>query len=226
MSFELVQYASRETMAVQLAGLLADTLATLATETGAARIAVPGGSTPAPMLSALANAAHVPWSQVTVTLTDERWVPPTDSRSNQRMLQETLLTGAARAAKTVPLYADAPDPEAGLAQVAQAIAPVLPLDVTVLGMGGDMHTASLFPGAEQLPAALAANAPPVMAIRPASGPEPRITLTAATLAAAECHILIQGAEKHAALIHAQELADPLQAPILAVLDGAIVHYAE
>jgi 6-phosphogluconolactonase len=102
----------------------------------------------------------------------------------------------------------------------------LPISVLLLGMGADMHTASLFPGADLLTQALAADAPPLMALRAEAAGEPRVTLTAPVLQAAETiHILITGAEKRVAIERARDLP-PEQAPIRAVLDHATIHWAE
>ena len=93
-------------------------------------------------------------------------------------------------------------------------------------MGTDMHTASLFPGADRLAEALAPDAPALMALRAPGAGEPRVTLTARVLAdAMACHILITGADKRAALDRAQGLA-PEEAPVRAVLANATVHWAE
>ena len=89
-----------------------------------------------------------------------------------------------------------------------------------------MHTASLFPGADKLEAALAADAPVLMALRSEAAGEPRITLTAPVLRGAmNIHVLITGAEKRAALERAMTMS-PLDAPVRAVLDNATVHWAE
>ena len=89
-------YASRALLMTGLADLLADRLSAL-TRTGRARIAVPGGTTPGPMLTRL-GAAPLAWDRVAVTLTDERWVPTSSDRSNQKLLAGTLFAGVAAAA--------------------------------------------------------------------------------------------------------------------------------
>jgi 6-phosphogluconolactonase len=93
-------------------------------------------------------------------------------------------------------------------------------------MGADMHTASLFPGADRLEEALSPGAPILMALRAEAAGEPRITLSAPALKSAfHTHILIKGAEKRAALERAQGLS-PVEAPVRAVLDTATVHWTE
>jgi 6-phosphogluconolactonase len=161
-----------------------------------------------------------------VFLNDERWVGEDSPRSNTGLLRARLLCGPAAKAKLVPLYSPAAQPEDQLAALAEGLAPHLPISVLLLGMGADMHTASLFPGADLLTQALAADAPPLMALRAEAAGEPRVTLTAPVLQAAEAiHILITGAEKRAAIERARNLPPEL-APIRAVLDNATVHWAE
>jgi 6-phosphogluconolactonase len=225
-SGQIVEYPSREALMRKLADRLAERLRALVAEKGRASLAVPGGTTPALMLTVL-GAADLPWDKVAVTLTDERWVPVSSQRSNQRLLTETLFRGAAAAAEFAPLYGGTAEPETGLGAVETTLRQIiLPLDVAVLGMGADMHTASLFPGAAGLEEALSPGAPPVVAIRAPGAEEPRITLSAPVLAAAERHLLITGAEKRAALNKALSLNDPKKAPVCAVLAGATVHYAD
>ena len=117
-------------------------------------------------------------------------------------------------------------PAAAAEALSAELAPLLPLDVALLGMGADMHTASLFPGAPRLDLALADDAPVVMAMEVPGQPETRLSLTAPVLRKAfALHLLLTGAQKRAALEHA-EGADPLDAPVGALLDQAIVHWAE
>lgn len=192
---------------------------------GPATLSVPGGTTPGPVFDLLAE-TPLDWSRVFVLLNDERWVDETSPRSNTRLLHERLLVGKAAAAHLVPLYADAPQPEDKLAELAQGIAPHLPISVLLLGMGADMHTASLFPGADKLAEALSPQAPILMALRAEAAGEPRITLTAHVLQAAHhIHVLITGPDKRAALERALTLT-PIEAPIRCVLDQSTVHWAE
>jgi 6-phosphogluconolactonase len=140
-------------------------------------------------------------------------------------LRERLLVNRAEAARLLPLYAPAEDPDEVLADLETPIAPELPLAVVLLGMGADRHTASLFPGADRLTDALDAHAPILLPMRAPGAPEPRITLSARVLEGAlRKHVLIFGEEKREALETARGMS-PLDAPINAVLSGAIVHWA-
>jgi len=197
------RYADGATLASALARSVADDLRRGIAERGGALLAVSGGMTPRKFLSAL-SAEELDWQRISVTLADERWVPPTHSRSNERLVRETLLVGKAAAAKFVPLYADAPDPESGLEQVAARIdAMPLPFDALVLGLGNDGHCASLFPDGDRFAAATdLANPVRLAPMRSPSAGEPRITLTLPTLAAARAlYLQIEGTDKQDTLAH-------------------------
>jgi 6-phosphogluconolactonase len=217
-SVRFVAHPSREVQAQALAGAVADDLRAALDARGVARLAVPGGTTPGPFLTRL-GALPLDWDRIAVTLTDERWVPTSSDRSNQRLLSQTLFRGPAAAAEFVPLYGAASEPAQAMEAICASLARIaLPLDVAVLGMGEDMHVASLFPGADRLAAALADDAPPAMALRAPGAGEARVTLTAPALnAARKAYLLIQGPAKRAALARAQA-ADPLSAPVRVVLD--------
>ncbi|SOH92730.1 6-phosphogluconolactonase [Monaibacterium marinum] len=220
------RYDSREALMAALAATVAGELATALDAQPTATLAVPGGTTPGPFLSALST-APLDWFRVRVMLTDERFVPETSERSNTRLLRGTLLQNAAAVATMVPFYRQGDRPEDVLEALTADIAMALPLDVCVLGMGADMHTASIFPGADLLEQALAADAPPLLPMRAPGAPEPRLTLTAPVLSAARnLHILIQGADKAEALTQAQATPTTAEAPIrLALQAGATIHWA-
>jgi 6-phosphogluconolactonase len=221
---DLIEYPDAEMMMMRLADVLASQIKQALLTHDRASLAVPGGTTPGPIFDTLC-AVDLDWSRVDVLLTDERWVPETSDRSNTALLRRRLLVNRAAAAQLIPLYADAPAPEVRLADLTAGLAAALPLSVVLLGMGADMHTASLFPGADQLELALTGDAP-LVAMRAPGAPEPRITLSAAVLNAAMArHIVIVGAEKRAALDQAQGL-DPQDAPVAAVLKDTTVHWAE
>jgi 6-phosphogluconolactonase len=219
------EYPDRELMMLAVANIIAGQLADFLRRDGRATLCVPGGTTPGPIFDTLSG-VDLDWASVAILLNDERWVPEDSPRSNTRLLRKRLLVGKAAKAHLLPMYDPAPRPEDRLPGLAEAIAPHLPISVLLMGMGADMHTASLFPGADVLEQALAPDAPILMALRADAAGEPRITLTAPVLNAAMfTHILITGPEKRAALEWAQTLP-PIEAPVRAVLDNATVHWAE
>lgn len=222
---KLVEYPDAEMMAISLANTLAGELENALLTHDRVSLAVPGGTTPGPIFDTLC-AVHFPWERVDIVLTDERWVPYDDPRSNTRLLHERLLTDNAARANYVSLYTGDADPAEGAAAVADQVAALTPISVLLLGMGEDMHTASLIPGADNLASALKSDAPTVMAMR-GGAPEPRVTLTAQVLnGALSRHMVITGQAKRAALERAAGIDDPMQAPVAAVLPGLTVHWTE
>lgn len=221
---KLIEYPDAEMMMMDLADTLASELKNCLLVHEHASFAVPGGTTPGPIFDALC-AVDLDWSRVHVMLTDERWVPESSERSNTRLLRQRLLIERAASAIYVPLYAEAETPEEKLDELSEALTPELPISVMLLGMGADMHTASIFPGADQLDRALNGD-DRLVAMRAPGAPEPRITLSANVLKSAMSrHIVIVGGDKRAALERARHLT-PEEAPVAAVLNGSIVHWAE
>ena len=221
---DFVEYADAEMMMMDLANVIAGQLRQSLSVNDHVSLAVPGGTTPGPIFDSLC-AADLEWSRVHVMLTDERWVPETSERSNTRLLRQRLLTDRAAQAAYVPLYADFDTPEEGLPHLEAGLSTLLPVSVMLLGMGADMHTASIFPGADRLEEALHGDAL-LVPMRAAGAPEPRVTLSAKVLRGAiDRHIVIVGAEKRAALERARHLT-PEDAPVAAILNGTTVHWAE
>ena len=216
---KLHSYASRDDLAEALAGGIAAVLAGGVAMEGRAALAVSGGSTPDRLFEHLAR-EPIEWSAVTVFLVDERYVPDDADRSNAKLVRERLLRDRAAAATLVPFWR--PNVSAGTAceEVATALAQFENgLDVCVLGMGTDGHTASFFADGDAFeratdPAcgalALPMNVP--------SQPETRVTLTMPAILGARLLALhIEGDEKRAVLERAREGAD---LPIARVLRAA------
>lgn len=221
---ELKTYPDREMLAMGLADELASALKNCLLTHEHASFCVPGGSSPGETFSTLSG-VDLDWSRVHVFLNDERWVPEGHERSNTALLKRTLLTDRAAKAVHVPLVNDAPTPEEGIPDLAPAFAGELPISLLLLGMGEDMHTASLFPGADRLADAMAEDAPILMPMRADGAGEPRVTLTRRVLASAmDTHVLIMGEAKRAVLDRARK-ADPMEAPIAAFLRDTTVHWA-
>lgn len=220
------EYPGRDTMMAALAAIMADQLRAALAINDRALLVVPGGTTPGPVFDQLCL-AELDWTRVDVMLSDERWVPESSERSNTRLLRERLLVNNAAAARLLPLYAPADHPEDALDALAGDIDAALPIAVLLLGMGADMHTASIFPEADKLAQALADDAPTLLPMRAPGAPEPRITLTAPALKSARnIHIVITGAEKRAALARAEAATSATEAPVSILLQDATIHWAD
>ncbi len=219
----IIEYADREMLAMNVANALAGEIkqALLAHDT--VSFAVPGGTTPGPIFEMLCGIS-LDWDRVHVLLTDERWVPEDHADSNARLIRQRLLTDRAAAAHFIPYYVPGRTAAEGAAEVAGHLADRIPLSLLMLGMGADMHTASLFPGAQGLAQAMASDAPLLCPVMPQGHDIARITLAAHVLDGALAkHLVIFGDDKRAALEQAQSL--PAEAaPIAAVMEGGTVHW--
>jgi 6-phosphogluconolactonase len=200
------------TAAQAAAARIAAVIALAQSARGTAHVALAGGSTPRRayelLARLLADTEHVDW-----WFGDERCVPPDDPDSNYRVVAESLLAAAPIPLDRVhrihgedpPLLAAAAY-EAELKRVVPPNASGLPaLDIALLGLGEDGHTASLFPGDPvlELTGALVVA---VVAVKP---PPNRITLTLPVLrAAGEVIILATGAGKRDAVSRVLAGPDP------------------
>jgi 6-phosphogluconolactonase len=189
---------------------------------GEAAIAVSGGNTPRLYFAALSR-QEIDWSRVTVTLADERRVPDDNPRSNAKMARELLLQNRAAEARFAPLADSRLSPEQELAAARARIANLpLPLDLVVLGMGEDGHTASWFPNGDHLTAVMNPGGRSlVMPMRAPAAPEPRLTLTARVILRARAIALhIEGESKEAVLAKALGEGPVADMPIRGVLREA------
>lgn len=183
---------------------------------GLCTIALSGGSTPKPLYEAIA-AQQLPWDKIHVFWGDERYVPPDHPDSNQLMARRAWLDSVDIPAQNIhPMPTDDADPadaarkyEAHLAEFFNLKSGEFPaLDVILLGMGDDGHTASLFPHTEALQVR-----DRLITVGSKDG-QPRITFTAPTINHGRCVMfVVAGANKRAALaeIFAPE-ADELSYP--------------
>jgi 6-phosphogluconolactonase len=232
MAWNIHKYGSNATdLAPALAAIIAVALAEAIQQRGRATLAVSGGNTPRALFAKLSE-IDIPWGKVTVTLVDERWVAESHSDSNAQLVRQHLLCHRAAEAEFIGLKTDAEDPFLAEAEVeARLRAHVMPIDVAVLGMGEDGHTASFFPGAEGLEHALGFEGRVCAAVRPVLAPHARMTLTLETLLnARKLFLHFIGARKLAVLKQAM-LSGPMTAlPVRAVLQQNQVmleiHYSE
>jgi 6-phosphogluconolactonase len=164
---------------------------------GARSLVLAGGTTPKRCYELL-SAMEVEWGRVSVLFGDERCVRPDHPESNYRMAREALLDKVAPA--TVYRMPAELGPDEGARLYEEVVAAVLPMDLVVLGVGEDGHTASLFPGHPALEAQGL-----VTGIHDSPKPPPeRVTLTlTALLAARTVIILATGAGKADAVARAK-----------------------
>ena len=161
----------------------------------ACHVALPGGSTPAACLRLLAN-KPLPWEHIHWYLGDERCLPIGVADRNDSMIRACLWEPAEVPAENChPIPAEL-GPEQAATAYSQIIGPIAPLDIVLLGMGEDGHTASLFPDNP----ALALSTPAVPVFNAPKPPPDRVSLSLATLQeAGERIVLITGEGKRAAV---------------------------
>ena len=222
MTATLHTFETSAELAENLAKTVADALSAGIDRDGSTSIAVSGGSTPKAFFKALSN-APLDWTKVTVTLVDERFVAPDGDRSNEKLVRDNLLTGAASAAAFEPLYYPTATAEEAAATATKQTARIgRPFDVVVLGMGGDGHTASFFPGGSRLAEALDPQTPRgVMTMQADGAGEPRLTYTFTSLQDARLLVLhIESDAKKTVLETAQSDGPETDMPIRAILRRA------
>jgi 6-phosphogluconolactonase len=188
-------------IARELAEQVADCLRQSVDARGSALMVVSGGRTPVAFFQALSG-LPLPWAQVTIVPSDERWVSADSDQRNSCLVRQHLLRGAATSARLIDLVeAGDRSPDQSAEQASDRLGLLdWPADVVVLGMGEDGHTASLFPDAPELAEALSERAAPVLVTTPPSQSTQRLTLSARALSgAAMTALLLQGEGKRAAL---------------------------
>ena len=200
---------------------LAGEIRLAATLRGSCALCLAGGSTPRPVYEALAEPPSVtmtaiPWDRVQIFFGDERAVPPGDPRSNFRMVSEALIRRLGLSPGGVHrMEAEADD----LQLAADRYAALLPaaLDILVLGIGADGHTASLFPRSD----AVHERARRVVPVRAPQAPEPRLTITSTVIRAARrVVVLAAGEDKAEAVARAIKSGAPAeQVPARLARDG-------
>jgi 6-phosphogluconolactonase len=211
-----IAFDNRAALARAAAETIAEAITAAIASRGEACIALSGGSTPEPAYSALA-AMQLDWPRVTLVLVDERFAPPSEEASNERMVTRAFASAIEAGAHFKPLYSATPTPVEA-ADRAEALYAPLHIDLAVMGMGTDAHTASWFPGAAAH--ALDLNtARTVVAVHApgAAGTPHRLTLTrTAYNRAGQALLLITGADKRHRLETA--LSQPIElAPVAALL---------
>jgi 6-phosphogluconolactonase len=190
MSFAPPQVVPSESLAQESAAWMARSLLDALSTRPRASLALSGGGTPGPAYRALAE-AKLPWERVDIFFVDERFVPPDHADSNYRMVEDTLLKPLRLPSSQVfRMQGEREDRDTAAREYEATLPPVL--DVVLLGMGPDGHTASLFPGHP----ALEEQKRRVLAVVGPKPPPWRMTLTLPVLLSARAVLnLVAGAGK-------------------------------
>lgn len=223
--YQINDFKQRELLDAKLAEEVAGLLSQAIAEKGKASIAVSGGSTPKGFFKALSE-KDIPWNKVTITLADERWVNIDSDASNTRLVHENLLQNKAQSAKFFHVKQGGLLCDETLAYLNLAAnTSLLPLDVLILGMGEDGHTASLFPCSDQIKQALSVdNTNSLMKVVPKTAPHERITFTFASLSQSKATFLhLAGAAKKDVLTKALAGNDVFEMPIRAFLQHSAIN---
>lgn len=193
-------YPDRESCARGLAAEIAQYIRNSLAEEGRARLLMPGGGSPLTLFPHLA-AESLDWGRVDTSPGDERWVPREDERSNFRQLRD----GLPLASCLDPRLAD--EPHAAARLWGEQMRDWIPFTAVLLGVGGDGHFASLFPGMPGLVEALDPRAEPAGLVGVAPD-EPKLRLSAnlATLLSSDWVGLLAFGEEKKRILYAA-LAD-------------------
>lgn len=184
---------------------------------GGCMLGLSGGRTPEPVYRELALAADIDWRRVSVFFADERAVPPDHPDSNYRVVRSALLSRVPIPAAAVHrMEAERPDRDAAAREYERLLPSAL--DLLVLGIGGDGHTASLFPGS----AALDEGRRLVLPVVGTKPPADRMTITPPVIEAARrVAVIATGADKAAMVARALEgPLSPTQVPAQLARRGA------
>ena len=212
-------------LAEALATHVATRLSAAIDDNGTATLVVSGGRSPVAFFERLAT-QPLDWSRVVVSLADERWVPTEHPDSNAGLLKRHLLQGRAAQARFVGLYNVASSVEDAALAADRVLAELPPIDVLVLGMGDDGHTASLFPDSPNLAQALDPQTErhclPMLA---PSVPRQRLTMTRRLLASARQPILSVSGQAKLDTLRAALADDDIAAmPVRAFLNSSLEIY--
>ncbi len=215
-----VEFSGALALNQNFAGKIADALRQGIAVNGKASLVVSGGRTPLDLFIQLTR-QELDWSNVVITLADERWVAPDNGASNEKLVRDNLLQGFAASATFISLKNAATSPFDGEAETEEALKALpRPIDVVILGMGDDGHTASLFPGAANLAAALALDSGRTcIGMTPLTAPLDRITLTLPVLLdSRNIYLHLMGEAKREVYERAEKGTDVNEMPVRAVLN--------
>ena len=214
--FKLQTFDTSEHLVENLAGRIVKDLATAIKKNGKAVLAVSGGSTPKKLFRYLSQ-MELEWNRVCITLVDERWVGTDKNESNQKLVIENLLQNKAIIARLVSLKNNVIDVRDAQLMTQNRMKKLAKLDVVVLGMGEDAHTASFFPHATNLEE-LYTTDKLCCATEANVEPKERMTLTKNFLLSCDSLLLhIEGKKKKEVFEKATQSEDAFEMPIVTMM---------
>ncbi|MFT5452849.1 MAG: 6-phosphogluconolactonase [Enterobacterales bacterium] len=188
-------------------------------ERGQATFLVSAGKTPKFLYKSLSN-TELFWNQVKVATVDERWVETNDKLSNEQLIRSTLLQNNAKGATFHGMKTDAKHAIDAISDINKTYASFnAPFDITVLGMGNDGHTASLFPRANDLDdSSSLCRSIQMNNNEQTTEVNERVTLTLSSLLQSKViFLLLRGKEKLKTYQKAMDGTDAFEMPIRAIL---------
>jgi len=222
---KIKRFGTLEELSMSAAKEISELIINMVEAKGSFTLALSGGNTPRTLYRLLASRyrTSIPWDSVQVFFCDERYVPHDDQQSNYRMVKETLLDSVHISPENIyPVPTNSPDAADAAQEYEGTLREHLPdrgkiFDLVLLGMGGEGHTASLFPGSP----ALEEKRRWVAAVDVKAAPSRRITLTYPILnAASDIFLLVAGKEKATALTEAlSQTSDLRQCPAAGILSS-------
>lgn len=200
---DFIPYADAESVALAAAEALTACILKTLESNPFCHLALPGGTTPARCLELLAHKT-LPWDRIHCYLSDERCLPSGDPQRNDVMIERTLWSRVPLPAKNRHPIAAELGAEVAALQYAELIRQIDRLDIVVLGMGEDGHTASLFPGNAALDN-------PALAVAVENAPKPpsyRVSLGLSAIQQATARfVIVTGQDKHDAMCQIGQGAD-------------------
>ena len=198
---------------------------------GKASLVVSGGNTPKKLFTKL-SLCDIAWDKVVISLCDERWVDNESDDSNEKLVKTYLLKNYAKKANFIGMFQQKINLEdAKIIYEKIAKDKIIPIDVIVLGMGNDGHTASLFPNNEKFTEAFSLkNRDFTLAVRQKDVKFHRLGLTrAAILNAKHIFLHFEGKEKFDIYSIAKDMDNFNKYPVSSILNQKIknieVYYA-
>lgn len=228
--FNFLDFKTREALVDTLKKKIVDSLSIAIQHKGYATLVLSGGSTPIHLFEALST-TNLEWEKVRVTLVDERWIDTSSEKSNEKLVRDYLLINNAKIARFYHLKTDgkfAKDSVVPLCVTMEKLSHEL--DVVVLGMGLDGHTASFFPHAKELKHALHTQ-DLVCATTATLEPKERISLSRSyLLSATNLFLHIEGKEKKEVFLKASQSEHIFNMPIISMMQQKVplleVYYAD